>query len=136
MAFRAIRVGLVLASLLTAGCGTVANLVRSRPEEGGRAPFGGVKQDVSCLNRAANGELGAGAHARPETEQYPQMALVLFCAVDLPLSLIGDLVTWPYTAAYSFINQPVPTPGITQAPAEGGPPVDPPEPLTIPRKFP
>jgi hypothetical protein len=37
---------------------------------------------------------------------------MLCCAADLPLSLIGDIVTWPYTAAYTFINQPVPAPPV------------------------
>jgi uncharacterized protein YceK len=136
MAFRSICVALLLASPLTAGCGTVANLVRSRPEEGGRSPFGGVRQDVWCLDKAANGELGAGAHNKSESDRYPQLALMLFCAVDLPFSLLGDIVTWPYTAAYSFINQPTPTPGVVQAPAEGPPQVSPPETLTVPRKLP
>jgi hypothetical protein len=44
---------------------------------------------------------------------------MLFCAADLPFSLIGDAVTWPYTAAYSFINQPIPTPPVTHAGADG-----------------
>lgn len=136
MAFRSICVALFLASLLTAGCGTAANLVQSRPEEGGRSPFGGVRQDVQCINRAANGELGAGTHPQQGSEQYPQMALMLFCAADLPFSLLGDVVTWPYTAAYSFINQPIPTPGVVLAPAEGSPAASPPEPLAMPKKLP
>jgi hypothetical protein len=51
----------------------------------------------------------------PKSEQYPQRALLLFCAADLPFSLIGDVVTWPYTLAYSYINQPIPTPPVLQA---------------------
>jgi hypothetical protein len=46
---------------------------------------------------------------------------MLFCAADLPFSLIGDVLTWPYAAAYSFINQPIPTPPVTPALAEGRP---------------
>jgi uncharacterized protein YceK len=136
MAFRAICVALLLATFLTAGCGTVANLARSRPEEGGRRPFGGVEQDVWCINKAANGELGVRTHPKAESGQYPQLALMLFCAVDLPFSLIGDVVTWPYAAAYSFINRPVPTPPVTLSPAETRPQPSPPEPLTMPRNFP
>jgi hypothetical protein len=93
----------------------VANLARSRPEEDGRSPFGGVRQDVSCIQKAANGEVGFRAQPKSESEQYPQRALMLFCAADLPFSLIGDLVTWPYTAAFSYINQPVPAPPVLHA---------------------
>ena len=113
MAFRAIRVALLLSSLPITGCGTVANLVKSRPEEGGKSPFGGVRQDAWCIEAAANGEFGFRAHPKSESEQYPQVALMTFCALDLPLSLIGDIVMWPYTAAYSYINQPIPAPPVT-----------------------
>ena len=115
MASRAICVALLLSSLLIAGCGTVANQVDSSPE--GKTPFGGVRQDMSCIKKAANGELAFKTHAKSEPAQYPQAALMLFCAADLPFSLIGDVVTWPYAAAYSFINQPVPTPPVTLVPA-------------------
>jgi uncharacterized protein YceK len=115
MGFRAICGALLLSSLPIAGCGTVANLVDSRPVEGTR-PFGGVSHDVFCLKEATNGESGFRAHPASEPEQYKQVALMLFCATDLPFSLIGDIVTWPYTAAYSCINQPVPVPPVTQAP--------------------
>ncbi len=40
---------------------------------------------------------------------------MLFCTADLPFSFVGDVVTWPYTAAYSCINQPIPTPPVTHA---------------------
>jgi uncharacterized protein YceK len=121
MAFRAVCVALLLSSLPIAGCGTVANLVKSGPEGGGKRPFGGVRQDVGCIKTAANGESGFRTHPRSESEQYPQVARTLFCAADLPFSLIGDVVTWPYVVAYSFINQPIPTPPVTQATTEGRP---------------
>jgi hypothetical protein len=44
------------------------------------------------------------------------MALMLFCAVDLPFSLLGDVVTWPYTCSYTFINRPVALPPLTFTP--------------------
>src|SRR5271170_1053348 len=100
MAFRAIWVALLLSSLPIAGCGTVANLVSSRPEEGGKSPFGGVRQDMCCIQKAANGEFGCGTPPKSESKQQPQVAPMLFAAADLPFSLIGDVVTWPYTAAY------------------------------------
>lgn len=113
MGFRTICVALMLSSLPIAGCGTAANVVRSRPEEGGRLPFGGVQQDLWCMKKAATGEYGSKPHTKSDSEQYPQMVLMLFCAMDLPFSFVGDVVTWPYTAAFTFINQPVPVPPVT-----------------------
>ena len=144
MAFRTMCVALLLSSLPIAGCGTVANLARSGPEGGGKSPFGGVREDVSCIKEAANGECGFRIRPKSESEQYRQVALGLFCAADLPFSLIGDVVTWPYTATYSYINQPFPTPPVTQAPirpvtqatAEVRPQTAPLELLPEPRKLP
>lgn len=115
MAFRAICIALLLSSLQIAGCGTVANLVRQDPdEEGGMIPFGGVKQDVSCMKQPANAECVCTPCSN--SEQSRQAARRLFCAADLPFSLIGDVVTWPYTATYRYINQPNPTPPVIQVP--------------------
>jgi uncharacterized protein YceK len=116
MDVRAIRVALLLLGLPIAGCGTVANLANQKPGAGGVSPFGGVRQDVCCLQQAANGEVGVRTRHKSESEQYPRAALMMFCAADLPLSLIGDLVTWPYTVSYTFINQPVPTPPVVLTP--------------------
>jgi len=87
------------------------------------SPFGGVRHDVRCVKKAANGEFGFKTYPESESEHHRQVALGLFCAADLPFSLIGDVVTRPYTAAYSFINQPIPTPPVTQAQATLSPPV-------------
>jgi len=116
MAFRIICVALLLASLPIAGCGTVANLARQGLDSGGVIPFGGVKQDVACMKKAENGEFSFCTQPKPEPEQRPQVAVMLLCAADLPLSLIGDIVTWPYTATYTYINQPSPTPPVMQPP--------------------
>lgn len=121
MACRAIGVALLFSTLAIAGCGTAVNLVKSRPENGARSPFGGVRQDLACIEKAANGESGFGIHPKSEPkseseQQHPQVALMLGCAADLPLSFIGDVVTWPYTVSYTFINQPTPVPPMTQAP--------------------
>jgi uncharacterized protein YceK len=141
--YRAIRIALLLSTLPLAGCGTVANLARQKPGAGGVSPFGGVRQDVACIHKAANGELGFRAPPKSESEHYPKTALMLFCAADLPFSLIGDIVTWPYAVVYSYINQPVPLPPViltpppvTQAPAEDQPQTTPPERLPEPRKLP
>lgn len=115
MASRAIRVALLLSILPLAGCGTMANLARQKPGAGGVAPFGGVQQDLACIQKAKTGDLGFRTHPKSESDHYPQRALTLFCAADLPLSLVGDLVTWPYTVAYTFINQPIPTPPVVIA---------------------
>lgn len=147
MAFRTIRIALLLSTLPIAGCGTVANLAKPGPEGGGKSPFGGVRQDVWRVKQAANGELDSGTHPGSEPEQHPQVARMLLWAADLPFTLIGDVLTWPYVTAYSFINQPTlaspaiqvaaPTPLVTQmsppatqAPAEGWPPTS--TPSTLP----
>jgi uncharacterized protein YceK len=114
MAFRAICVALLLASLPSPGCGTVANLANSHPEAGGTTPFGGVRHDVYCLKNAANGE--SGFRPLPNSAPCRQTARKLFWAADLPLSAIGDVVTWPYTATYTYINQPTPVMPVTLAP--------------------
>lgn len=124
MAVRAIGVALLLASLPIAGCGTFANLARKGPE-GGKSPFGGVRQDVCCLKKAENGELNSKIASRAASEQHPQVTRMLFYAADVPFSVIGDVVTWPYTATYSYINKPIPTPPFTQAEAEGRPQTSP-----------
>ena len=121
MAFRTIRVAVLFASLLMAGCGTVGNLVTPGPA-GGKTPFGGVRQDVTCMKKAAAGEHHFGAHAATELKQPPQVIPWLVSAADLPFTFVGDVVTWPYTASYTFINQPIPLPPLTYAPP---PPVTP-----------
>ncbi len=144
MTARTIAVALLLAILPMAGCGTAANLVCLPPAEGGKSPFGGVRQDMWCIENAANGDFSCRACPESEPKQYPQVALLLFCAADLPFTLIGDVVTWPYAAAYSFINQPIPTPPVLgppappmlQAPVENGPQTPPAETLPEPKKQP
>ena len=149
MAFRAIGVGLLLSSLPIAGCGTVANLARPGLN-GGKIPFGGVKHDVSSIDKTTTGQSGCTPGSPPE--QYRQVALKVFCAADLPFSFIGDVVTWPYTATYTYINQPTPTtpvtlaptypvmqaptPPVTQATAEIQSQTSPLESLPEPRKYP
>jgi hypothetical protein len=73
------------------------------------------------MKKAANGELGLGTHPTSEPEPRPQVGPLLLCAADLPLSLVGDVVTLPYTAAYSCVNQPVPVPPFVYATAQGPP---------------
>lgn len=108
MAIRATWVALVISSLPLAGCGTVANLAHPGPVGVTKVPFGGVRKDVAGIEGAANGESCLWTQTQPE--QRPLVLPMLLFAADLPLSLIGDVVTWPYTAAYTFINEPVPVP--------------------------
>jgi uncharacterized protein YceK len=115
MAFRAIRVALLLSALVIAGCGTGVNLVRPGPA-GGKVPFGGVSQDLDGFHKAADGNSCFGKHPKAGQEQQPQVAPLLFFAADLPFSFLGDVVTWPYTASYTFINQPIPVPPLILAP--------------------
>jgi uncharacterized protein YceK len=112
MAFRAICVAFLLSSLPIAGCGTIANLARAGTE-GGKIPFGGVKQDVGSIK---TGEFGYRTPPKSDSVQHPHVALMLLWATDLPFSFIGDVVTWPYTATYCYINQPIPIPPVIQAP--------------------
>src|SRR5262245_17058402 len=131
MACRAFCVAFLLSSLPIVGFGTVVNLVKPGPEEGGVIPFGGVKHDVKCIHTGTNGE------THPKSEQQLQVARMLFCAADLPFSLLGDVVTWPYTVAYSYINQPIPVPPVTvtnppATQASPTPPLTPPMPTPIP----
>jgi uncharacterized protein YceK len=127
MAFRAICIALLCSSLPIVGCGTVANLATPGPEGGGKTPFGGVRQDVTCMKNAANGESPLGIRHEPGSQPHPQVAPLLFAAADLPLSFIGDVVTWPYTASYTWINQPIPVPPVLQPPVAPLPMLVPPE---------
>jgi hypothetical protein len=104
MASRALCVALLLSSLSITGCGTVANLVLVHPAQGGKTPFGGVRHDLACL------------HPPPASGQCHETETRLFCAADLPFTFIGDVLTWPYTASYTFINGPVPVPPPLPAP--------------------
>lgn len=135
MAFRAICFAFLFSSLSASGCGTVSNLSCTPPEEGGKSPFGGVKQDVSCIKQASNGEYGLRTHPKSESEQYPQVAIMLFCAADLPFSLLADIAMWPYTVSYTCVNEPVPPPPVTIATTDSRPQNSPP-PMPQPLKLP
>jgi uncharacterized protein YceK len=115
MAVRAISVALLL-SLVIAGCGTVANLAEQHPGAGGVVPFGGVRRDMACLDQAASVDGGFIMHADSASTH------TLLCAVDLPFSFIGDVLTWPYAVSYTCINQPVPPPPVTVVPTVPPPP--------------
>jgi uncharacterized protein YceK len=103
MSTRAVGLALVLSVLSSAGCGTAANLVGAGP--GKKVPFGGVMRDARGMTEARGGAAPAGPGEEWEPKPHQLVALVL-CAADLPLSLVGDVLTWPYTRSYTYINQP------------------------------
>lgn len=117
MKFRALSGALLLAVLSATGCGTMANLAHSNSDQGGRIPFGGVKRDMAAIHKSSGEEPGPVTHRKCQSEQYPHEMLTFLCAVDLPFSLVGDLLTWAYTSAYTTVNAPVPVPPVTFAAA-------------------
>lgn len=141
MTARISRAAALLALLPLAGCGTVANLTPPNPDAA-RVPFGGVKHDLAGLRGAAHGAPGCEACAGKGGPQYPHTALAALCAADLPFSLVGDLVTWPYIRVYNVVNAPVPTAPLTFAdpgaiPARPVPPTPPKQmPLPVPPELP
>lgn len=120
MTSHAIRVALLLSVLSAAGCGTAANLVGAGP--GKKVPFGGVAHDVRRLTEVRDGDftVGWGGHEW-EPQPHQRVGLMVLCAADLPLSLVGDVVTWPYARAYTYINQPTDYPPIAVAPPPAAP---------------
>ncbi len=115
MTFRALCCVLLLSVVSATGCGTMANLAHSNSDEGGRIPFGGVKRDMAAIHNPSGNEPGPITHRKRQLEQYPHEVLTFLCAVDLPFSLVGDLLTWGYTSAYTTVNAPVPVPPVTFA---------------------
>lgn len=140
MIFRTFCVAVLLSSLPIMGCGTVANLASSGPIGSGMTPFGGVHHDVEGMQAGTN----IDTDNKLDLEQPSLIARRLLCAADLPFSCVGDVVTWPYVAAYAFINDPIPIPPVghlptapvTPATEEHGPHPDPVETTPVPRKIP
>ncbi|HEY3789944.1 MAG TPA: YceK/YidQ family lipoprotein [Urbifossiella sp.] len=89
---------IVVLSLSCQGCGTCCNLIGAGSEE--RA-FGGVRFDVDTIGKIADGEsLGFQPLAQPDTGGTGVGAIIagimiLGPVIDIPLSLIGDTVTYP-----------------------------------------
>lgn len=132
MTSRAICVAL-LAVLPAAGCGTVANLAHTNPDEGGRVPFGGVKRDLAAMHQPP-APVGPRAPHNSDAD-YSRRTSAVWSAVDLPFSFVGDLVTWPYVRIYLIVNAPVPVPPVTFADPSGAqsqPPAPAPKPMPVP----
>jgi hypothetical protein len=87
----------ILAVLLstTSGCGTMSNVMGQEPWLIGpppvrpTVPFGGIDNDVRWMRR------GIGPEG---CESLPMVA----AAIDMPLSLVGDVVTLPWTTYQSL----------------------------------
>ena len=145
MNVRATTAVLLLACLASAGCGTVANLCTAGPRRAAASPsVASSTTSRTFRNRPA----GTPTSRRTARDNYPRTALTLLCAVDLPFSFVGDVITWPYTASFTYVNQPAPFAPIqilppllpAAAPAEAPPEMRPqplPPPLPVqPKKMP
>ncbi|QEL16766.1 YceK/YidQ family lipoprotein [Limnoglobus roseus] len=100
MTNRQVRAALLLSCFSTAGCGTIANVATRGPEHGGMIPFGGVKQDLTFITSDSN--LNINQKAPPGT--YASRLSIILTTLDLPLSLVGDIVTWPFVELYALSN--------------------------------
>ena len=97
---RAVGPSILLVVLLWtgSGCGTMANLAGQEPWLMGPAPvrtvdpFGGVDNDVRWMKRAIRTE---GVEALP----------IVVAAIDIPLSLAGDVVTLPWTTCQTLVRR-------------------------------
>ena len=108
------RLGLVLLSLALlgslAGCGSITNLSEGPWLTGKHertTPFGGVVLDAQCV-------------AYPFTrEGFSLLSLLAFFGglIDLPLSLVVDAVSLPYTIVEALSPSPP-----AEKPADGAPP--------------
>ncbi len=110
MTARAIRVALLFAVVSSAGCGTAGNLVGAGP--GKKVPFGGVKRDLQCLTEVRDGDVALRTGQEWEPSRHEHHLMMVLCAADLPFSLLGDVISWPYTRVYSCINEPTDYPPI------------------------
>lgn len=89
--------GCLAACLFCTGCGTFVNLVKPSTEE---KAFGGVRVDVETIGKLADGE-SLGSHPLSANASAsggaPIAAAIMILGpfVDLPLSFLGDIVTYP-----------------------------------------
>ena len=83
-----VLVGMVCAgAALCSGCGTLLNTAYFLPCEGGQRVYGGVRLDWDA--------------AVENNGNTPALAAAVLLA-DLPLSLVGDTLTLPYTLALAI----------------------------------
>ena len=87
-------------ALLNGGCGTAVNTLWLAPFEGGQRVYGGVRADLDVMRRTVAGESDitvSGEQVKATSRE--QIRSILFLTLDLPLSVIGDTLTLPYTLA-------------------------------------
>lgn len=90
----AIKVAAALLLCTSCGCGTLFNLsghevwIGPYPPARGIYPFGGVGNDVRWMGRFKDDPLPIG---------------IVVPALDMPLSVVGDILTYPWTAFQSLI---------------------------------
>jgi uncharacterized protein YceK len=98
-------------ALCLTGCGTVSNFVFTPPASGepmGYDVYGGVQEDVVCIERSA----AAVREAKTAGQGLRECSDLILWAVDLPLSAIGDTVTLPLTVRATIARaRATPAPG-------------------------
>ena len=85
----------IAAVVSCSGCGTVYNLVRPSQE---RKTFGGVQTDLEVIEKLVDGApASAGPLSSSGEGTAAALALVVLFApfADLPLSAVGDALTFP-----------------------------------------
>jgi uncharacterized protein YceK len=78
---------LVALAVSPCGCGTFCNDVWFTPGEGGKRVYGGVRVDCQVAREALNEHRASGDF----------WGTLLYSALDLPLSAVGDTLSLPYT---------------------------------------
>jgi uncharacterized protein YceK len=98
---------LLLAVVVTlSGCGTIVNDCYYLRQEGGGQVYGGVKVDAEVAGEKAIEAVRPG----DVTERLRAGVAALALAADLPLSLVGDTLSLPWTLGLTlgraFIDDP------------------------------
>lgn len=106
MTLRSARLILPFAAFLSVGCGTAHNINPSKQgiiwgsweddQPKTTSVFGGVRGDWAGATRMKGQDEFANGY---------RIFIAPFFVADLPLSLVGDVVTLPYTVAYTLFNQ-------------------------------
>jgi uncharacterized protein YceK len=99
MPSRAFLLVVLAVILFSGGCGTVVNLLD--PTNGERK-FGGIARDVQCAGDIADGgsvsapsSLPSGGGSQGALGAALAALIVIGPFLDIPLSLIGDTLTYP-----------------------------------------
>jgi uncharacterized protein YceK len=86
-------IAFALGTLLSSGCGTIVNLIK--PEDDLRA-YGGVRRSIGQVDKVVNGDTSLQMGTSDGTVALMAAAVfLLFPFVDVPLSFVGDTLTYP-----------------------------------------